>query len=55
MNRKEWIDQEVERACKRENPKWDGKSLDYGCSCYANAGEAAKAATAELVSDCCGG
>lgn len=28
---------EVELACKRENPDWDGKSFDYGCSCYQSA------------------
>ena len=28
---------EIERACKRENPDWDGKCFDYGCSIYQNA------------------
>ena len=39
-----WVDNEVELACKKENPDWDGHSFDYGCACYQNAGEAAKAA-----------
>lgn len=34
---KEWAKREVELACKRENPDWDGKSFDYGCSCYQSA------------------
>lgn len=33
---------EIELACKRENPDWDGKSFDYGCSCYQNALDAFK-------------
>lgn len=33
---------EVELACKRENPDWDGKSFDYGCSCYQSALKAYK-------------
>ena len=44
VSKNKWTDTEVELACKHENPKWDGKSFDYGCSCYKNAGEAAKAA-----------
>ena len=34
---KKWAEREVEIACKRENPNWDGKSFDYGCSCYQSA------------------
>ena len=34
---KEWAKREVELACKRENPNWDGESFDYGCSCYQSA------------------
>lgn len=37
MSMKEWARHEVELACKRENPNWDGKSFDYGCSCYQSA------------------
>lgn len=33
----EWARKEVELACKKENPNWDGKSFDYGCSCYGSA------------------
>lgn len=44
----DWAKKEVELACKRENPNWDGKSFDYGCSCYMNALEAYKAAVSKL-------
>ena len=37
MSLKDWAKKEVEVACKRENPNWDGKSFDYGCSCYMSA------------------
>ena len=37
MSLKDWAKREVEIACKRENPNWDGKSFDYGCSCYMSA------------------
>ena len=37
MSLKDWAKKEVEIACKRENPNWDGKSFDYGCSCYMSA------------------
>lgn len=33
----EWAKKEVELACKKENPDWDGKSFDYGCACYQSA------------------
>jgi hypothetical protein len=33
----EWAKMEVEIACKKENPNWDGKSFDYGCACYQSA------------------
>lgn len=34
---KEWATKEIELACKRENPNWDGVSFDYGCACYQSA------------------
>ncbi len=37
MSMKEWAKREVEIACKKENPNWDGKSFDYGCACYQSA------------------
>ena len=37
MSQRDWAKKEVEVACKRENPNWDGKSFDYGCSCYMSA------------------
>ncbi len=37
MKMSEWAKIEVEIACKKENPNWDGKSFDYGCSCYQSA------------------
>ena len=37
MSLKDWAKKEVEIACKRENPNWDGKSFAYGCSCYMSA------------------
>lgn len=37
MSMKEWAKREIEIACKKENPNWDGKSFDYGCSCYQSA------------------
>lgn len=33
----DWAKKEVEYACKKENPDWDGESFDYGCSCYMSA------------------
>ena len=39
---KTWAEHEVERACNKENPDWDGKSFDYGCSCYQSALKAYK-------------
>ena len=38
----EWAEKEIEIACKKENPNWDGKSFDYGCSCYQSALKAFK-------------
>ncbi|MBR5952594.1 MAG: hypothetical protein IKZ85_04910 [Pseudobutyrivibrio sp.] len=43
----EWAKKEVELACKKENPDWDGKSFDYGCSCYQSALEAYKVLIAQ--------
>lgn len=37
MSMTEWAKREVEIACKKENPNWDGKSFDYGCACYQSA------------------
>ena len=37
MSLKEWAKREVELACKKENPRWDGESFDYGCFCYKSA------------------
>ena len=37
MTTNEWAEREVEIACKKENPNWDGKSFNYGCSCYQSA------------------
>ena len=37
MSMSEWAKREVEIACKKENPNWDGKSFDYGCACYQSA------------------
>lgn len=37
-----WAENEVRLACQHENPNWDGKSFDYGCSCYTSALEAYK-------------
>ena len=37
-----WAENEVKLACKKENPDWDGKSFDYGCSCYQSALKAFK-------------
>lgn len=32
----------IKEACQRENPDWDGKSFDYGCSIYQSALKAFK-------------
>lgn len=37
-----WAEREIELACKRENPDWDGESFDYGCACYQSALKAYK-------------
>lgn len=42
MTTKEWAEREVEIACNKENPNWDGKSFNYGCSCYQSALKAYK-------------
>ena len=42
MSTKDWAERECQIACKRENPDWDGKSFDYGCSCYQSALKAYK-------------
>ena len=42
MTTEEWAEKEIELACKKENPNWDGKSFDYGCSCYQSALKAYK-------------
>ena len=38
----EWAEKEVELACKKENPDWDGESFDYGIACYQSALKAFK-------------
>lgn len=38
----DWAEKEVELACKKENPNWDGKSFDYGIACYQSALKAYK-------------
>lgn len=42
MSMIKWAEREIAAACKRENPNWDGKSFDYGCSCYQSALKAYK-------------
>lgn len=42
MSMVEWAEREIVAACKKENPNWDGKSFDYGCSCYQSALKAYK-------------
>ena len=42
MTTNEWAEKEIEIVCKKENPKWDGKSFDYGCACYQSALKAYK-------------
>ncbi len=42
MTMDKWAEQEVKIGCKKENPDWDGKSFDYGCSCYKSALKAFK-------------
>ena len=42
MTTNEWAEKEIEIACKKENPNWDGKSFDYGCACYQSALKAYK-------------
>ncbi len=43
----EWAKKEVELACKKENPDWDGESFDYGCTCYQSALKAYKVLIAQ--------
>ena len=42
MKNIETIEKEIRAAQKRENPNWDGKSFDYGCSIYEIALESYK-------------
>ena len=42
MTMTEWAEKEIAAACKKENPNWDSKSFDYGCSCYQSALKAYK-------------
>lgn len=42
MSMTQWAEREIAAACKRENPNWDGKRFDYGCSCYQSALKAYK-------------
>lgn len=47
----DWLEREIELACKHENPDWDGESFDYGCYCYKSAERALKAAVESLDKD----
>lgn len=47
MRTEEWAEREIELACKKENPDWDGKSFDYGCACYQSALKAYKSLCAD--------
>lgn len=46
-----WAEKEIELACKKENPDWDGESFDYGCAIYQSALKAYKAATNAVADD----
>lgn len=37
MNIKDWTRNEIEIACKKENPNYEEGSFDYGCGCYKSA------------------
>ena len=37
MSMLDWARKEIEIACKKENPNWDGNSFDYSCACYQSA------------------
>lgn len=37
MTMSDWAKREINIACKKENPNWDGKEFDYGCACYQSA------------------
>ena len=37
MSMASWAEREIELACKKENPDWDGESFDYGIACYQSA------------------
>lgn len=37
MNVKEWAEEEVKIACKKENPDRKDGEWDYGCACYESA------------------
>lgn len=52
MTMTEWAEREIAAACKRENPNWDGKSFDYGCSCYQSALKAYKSLMGDGHSGC---
>lgn len=47
MRTEDWAEKEIELACKKENPDWDGKSFDYGCACYQSALKAYKSLCAD--------
>jgi len=42
MSMSEWAENEINIACKKENPNWDGESFDYGIACYKSALKAYK-------------
>lgn len=46
-----WAEKEIELACKKENPDWDGESFDYGCAIYQSALKAYKAAVNAVEND----
>lgn len=37
MNMLDWARQEVEIACRKENPNKKEGEFDYGCACYGSA------------------
>ena len=51
MKKKSYEEYEVELACKKANPDWDGKSFDYTCACYQSALKAYKHLKACLDAD----
>ena len=52
MSMLDWATREVEIACERENPDWDGESFDYGIECYKSALKAYKSLCEDEHSGC---